>query len=81
MLWSSILKPHKNVCKQIIKTVIKLSKVAGFEINIQMLISYTAETKQITRKLGFEKSFATAVIKCFWESNPESASSKPTLQE
>lgn len=81
MLGSSILQPRRNLCKRIIKTLIKLSKVAGFEINIQTSISYTAETKQITRKLNFEKSFAMTVIKSNWESNPESPTLKPTLQE
>lgn len=42
--------------------------MTGFRINTQTSISYT-ETKQITRKLGFEKSFATTVRKCNWESN------------
>lgn len=75
------MKPHKNLYEQIIKIVIKLSKVTGFEIDIQTPISYTAETKQITRKLSFEKSFVTAVMKGNWDSNPKSLTPRLSLQE
>lgn len=55
--------------------------MTGFEVNIHMSISYTSETKQISRKFNFENSFAIVHMKHHWESNPDSLIPKPTLQE
>lgn len=73
------MKPHKYFYTQIIKTVIKLSEVTGFEINIQMSVLYTAETKQITRKWSFGKSFAITVMKCNLGIKPRKFDSKPHI--
>lgn len=81
MIWSSILKPHKNLYKQIIKIVTELSKVTGFWDQYTDVNFISSRNKTNNSKLEFWKVICYSWYKMCLESNPESLTPKSALRE